>query len=110
MASAQLGESFRPETDYERWLREQDRHYRPGSRPVYGPDRQNLDDSIANGKWRGRFSEGTGLNCYSVMWNIVLSILLIMVIIKTARSCRKRRQQGGISFSGKTGDKIRNDA
>ncbi|KAE8158139.1 hypothetical protein BDV40DRAFT_29690 [Aspergillus tamarii] len=110
MDSAQPEESFRPETDYERWLREQDRHYRPGSRPVYGPDRQDLDDSFANGKWRGQFSEDTGLNRYSAIRNIVLSILLIMAIIKIARSCRKRRQQGGISFSRRAGDKIGNDA
>ncbi|KAF7590404.1 hypothetical protein BBP40_002906 [Aspergillus hancockii] len=58
MASAQSEESSRPETDYGRWLRKQDEHYKPGDRPVDGPDMHGLDDPIENGKGKDRFSDG----------------------------------------------------
>ncbi|KAF7590209.1 hypothetical protein BBP40_003140 [Aspergillus hancockii] len=110
MASAQPEESLRPETDYERWLLEQDEHYRPGDHPVYGPDMQGLDDPIANGKGRDRFNEGIGLKNYSMICSIILSVLLMIAIIKTAKSFRKKRQQGGIPLSGKAWDKMKDGA
>jgi hypothetical protein len=40
----------RPETDYERWQREQDQSYRPGEQPQYGPPNEyRTDDSVLDG-------------------------------------------------------------
>ncbi|KAK9583663.1 hypothetical protein V6Z98_004841 [Aspergillus fumigatus] len=40
----------RPETDYERWQREQDESYEPGGRPQYGPPNEfRKDDYVADG-------------------------------------------------------------
>ncbi|KAJ8205893.1 hypothetical protein LV164_005195 [Aspergillus fumigatus] len=40
----------RPETDYERWQREQDESHEPGGRPQYGPPNEfRKDDYVADG-------------------------------------------------------------
>ncbi|KAF7178946.1 hypothetical protein CNMCM7691_007770 [Aspergillus felis] len=40
----------RPETDYERWQREQDQSYQPGERPQYGPSNEyRTDDYVLDG-------------------------------------------------------------
>ncbi|PKX96208.1 uncharacterized protein P174DRAFT_430478 [Aspergillus novofumigatus IBT 16806] len=40
----------RPETDYERWQREQDQSYRPGEQPQYGPPNEyQTDDFVLDG-------------------------------------------------------------
>ncbi|GFF82194.1 hypothetical protein IFM53868_03390 [Aspergillus udagawae] len=40
----------RPDTDYERWQREQDNSYQPGERPQYGPPNEyRTDDYLLEG-------------------------------------------------------------
>ncbi|KAL4923928.1 uncharacterized protein BDV17DRAFT_225215 [Aspergillus undulatus] len=58
MAPAHSEESLRPETDYERWLREQGKNYVLQEEPVYGPDIEDLDDSTENSQGAGRSRDG----------------------------------------------------
>lgn len=107
MASAKSKKFSRPETDYERWLRGQDEHYEPGDQPIYGPPVQGVDDPIENGKGKHpAISRFFGLTGYSVICSIVLSVLLTIIIIRSAKVLRKRRHRSGeISLSGKARDK-----
>jgi hypothetical protein len=132
MASAKPKEFSRPETDYERWLRGQDEHYKPGDQPIYGPPVQGVDDPIENGKGKDRLSDGRdkshpesqeqiicqgsfahpptsrliGLTSYSMICSIILSVFLTIIIIKSAKVLRKRRHRGGeIPLPGKAQDK-----
>ncbi|KAL2819078.1 hypothetical protein BDW59DRAFT_165231 [Aspergillus cavernicola] len=95
MASAQREELSRPETDYERWLREQDQHYKPEDQPVYGPVKQGLDDPIENGNAKQIVSHGSFVHPnYSMISNFILLVLLTVVVIKLANAFRKRRLRG----------------
>ncbi|KAF5858567.1 hypothetical protein ETB97_004251 [Aspergillus alliaceus] len=70
MASAQLEKPSRPETDYERWLRDHDENYRPGDRPLYGPGVKGTEDATENVKWKDRLSDGK--KNYSAIYGIIL--------------------------------------
>jgi hypothetical protein len=132
MASAKPKKFPRPETDYERWLRGQDEHYKLGDQPIYGPPVQGVEDPIENGKGKDRLSDErdkshpetqeqtifqgslarpansrlTGLTSYSMICSIILSVLLTIIIIRLAKVLRKRRHQGvEIPLSGKVRDK-----
>ncbi|KAE8355455.1 hypothetical protein BDV28DRAFT_42746 [Aspergillus coremiiformis] len=48
----------RPETDYERWLRKQDKHFQPGNRPLYGPGLQDSDTLEETGNSNGHQRDG----------------------------------------------------
>ncbi|KAL5362515.1 hypothetical protein BJX96DRAFT_186068 [Aspergillus floccosus] len=48
----------RPETDYERWLQQQDEHFTPGDNPVYDPRVQQIDGYKKAPKNNGRFWYG----------------------------------------------------
>jgi hypothetical protein len=107
MASAQPKKFSRPETDYERWLRGQDEHYEPGDQPIYGPPVQGVDDPIENGKGKHEpNSRVIGVTSYPMICSIILSVLLTIIIIKSAKVLRKRSHQGvEIPLSGKARDK-----
>jgi hypothetical protein len=107
MASAKPRKFSRPETDYERWLRGQDEHYEPGDQPIYGPPVQGVDDPIDNGKGKHPPSSRLiGLTSYLMICSIILSVLLTILILKSAKVLRKRRYRGGeISPSGKARDR-----
>jgi hypothetical protein len=117
MASAKPRKFPRPETDYERWLRGQDEHYEPGDQPIYGPPVQGVDDPLGNGKGvddplgngKGKHPPNSrliGLTSYPMICSIILSVLLTILIIKSAKVLRKRRYRGGeISLSGKARDR-----
>ncbi|KAB8223946.1 hypothetical protein BDV33DRAFT_166171 [Aspergillus novoparasiticus] len=111
----------RPETDYERWLRKQDEHFKPGDRPLYGPDMEGTNDvdeigankdgdkSLSNshkaptayGHFTGQQSMPTlsstsllpRLNNYAVIGSLLVSIVLTFAILK---AFRKRRRRGGV--------------
>ncbi|KAE8385206.1 hypothetical protein BDV23DRAFT_21498 [Aspergillus alliaceus] len=104
MASAQLEKPSRPETDYERWLRDHDENYRPGDRPLYGPGVKGTEDATENVKWKDRLSDGK--KNYSAIYGIILSVVLAIMIIKSVKAYRKRYHRGrDIPLSGKDWDK-----
>ncbi|KAE8376411.1 hypothetical protein BDV26DRAFT_265675 [Aspergillus bertholletiae] len=113
----------RPETDYERWLRQKDEHFKPGDRPSYGPNMQGIDhleESGAHidrdGSWRNGRKESMPhgyfignqntpslsstsllprLNGHSIMCSLLLSVIFAFIILKSAKAYRKRRRRGG---------------
>ncbi|KAL4952676.1 hypothetical protein BDW69DRAFT_167118 [Aspergillus filifer] len=110
-AQAQSNNLPRPETDYERWLREQDKNYESQEDPVYEPNSQNRH-KIEEG---GPNSHGTmihpptsiqhqtpsaghdeprllGLERYSAGSKFLFSVLLVLVIVRSVRSFRRRAQ------------------
>ncbi|KAE8420018.1 hypothetical protein BDV36DRAFT_250365 [Aspergillus pseudocaelatus] len=124
----------RPETDYERWLRKQDENFKPGDRPFYGPNMAGNDDrdesetdkdgdkSLLNsqkestpyGHFIGRQNMPVlsstrllpRLNSYSIIGSLLLSIVLTIAILKSAKAFRKRRHRGGtILLSENTGNR-----
>ncbi|KAL4800725.1 hypothetical protein BDV19DRAFT_1043 [Aspergillus venezuelensis] len=110
-AQAQHNNLPRPETDYERWLREQDKNYELQEDPVYEPNSQNQHDT-GDKKDRPN-SHGTtvypptfikhqtpsighegqrplGLERYSAGSKFLFSVLLVLVIVRSVRSFRRR--------------------
>ncbi|KAE8168647.1 hypothetical protein BDV40DRAFT_251197 [Aspergillus tamarii] len=122
----------RPETDYERWLRKQDEDFKPGDRPFYGPNMagtNNRDESgthkdgdkslLSSQKESTPYGHFIGqqntpvlsstrllprLNSYSIICSLLLSIVLTIAILKSAKAFRKRHHRGGaILLSENTG-------
>lgn len=114
----------RPETDYERWLRKQDEHFKPGDRPIYGPDMEGTNDmyeaggdkdadkTLSNSQKEptphGHFTGQRNMpslssaillpqfNNYAIIGTLLVSIVLTVAILKSAKAFRKRRRQGGV--------------
>ncbi|KAL4866267.1 hypothetical protein BDV12DRAFT_199332 [Aspergillus spectabilis] len=110
--------SARPETDYERWLQEQDENYQLGDESIYEPDTLALNGPVKTQKDEDILSHGTflrppqskssGFKDYPKTSSIVGLALLVMVILKAVKGFRKRREQaGGDVPSAKSGDKSR---
>jgi hypothetical protein len=108
----------RPETDYERWLQEQDENYRSEDVPIYEPDILAINYPVKNENKEDHLSHGTlihplpsepmGLKGCPKTSSIVGLALLVMVIIKAVKGFRKRRQKAGDAVSSvKSGDKSR---
>ena len=124
----------RPETDYERWLREQDEDFKPADHPFYGPNMEgtnDLDDSGTNKDGEkpmlnshqepthhGHFIEQHNmpiasstsrlhrLSNYSIICSLLLSIVLTVVIIKLAIAFRRGgRRVGAILLSENFGNR-----
>ncbi|KAL4943753.1 hypothetical protein BDV06DRAFT_220915 [Aspergillus oleicola] len=108
MAPTQPNESLRPETDYERWLREKDENYKLQDEPVYEPNSQVLDDAGDNGDKSTRSmihpppsihdqtppAHTQGLRLLGLRKflgsNFLLSVLLVSVIVRSVRAFRRR--------------------
>ncbi|KAL3472218.1 hypothetical protein BJX99DRAFT_10207 [Aspergillus californicus] len=83
---AQLDDELsRPETDYEIWLREQDRPYNPGARPIYEPVAP-----LENGH-RKSFFRFLGLGGHSMSCGLTILILLVIIAILSVKLSRRRR-------------------
>ncbi|KAL4881172.1 hypothetical protein BJY04DRAFT_189255, partial [Aspergillus karnatakaensis] len=105
-------EPARPETDYERWLREQDEKYMPGDEPVYGPDQlgPSNHDQPPHGSfiYPGLEPESINYKKHAKTSALVGSVLLVIVILRAVKSFRNRRQQAnGALLRAKTGEKSR---
>ncbi|KAL4907098.1 hypothetical protein BDW74DRAFT_121102 [Aspergillus multicolor] len=130
MSSANANKPPRPETDYERWLREQNEDYEPGERPLYEPPVEGLEDTDQTGlrddwedsqpdvqeEWsmsHGYFVRPSsppryGFKGYAM---IIMSVLLLVVFVtKSVRGLRQRRyQRGGIPRHGKAWDRSKKE-